>query len=230
MSMTGAACRQMRQLLGVYVVGAIEPAERALVDEHLAGCASCRDELAGLAGLPAMLGRVPGADVARLAGDMTALPPVAEPSPELLDSLLRRVSTSRRTRMWRGLVAVAAAAVIAAGAATGIMHVTGPGAPPVAVDVATGANAPAHIAAVVKYFATASGTSMRVQVAGIKLGTFCHFWVITSNGRSSAGSWTVSSLSYGTGAWYPGASSVAPGSVKAFQITADGRALVTIPA
>jgi len=60
---SGPACREMRQLLGVYVVGAIDPAERAMVDEHLGQCAACRDEIAGLAGLPAMLSRVPAADV-----------------------------------------------------------------------------------------------------------------------------------------------------------------------
>ena len=63
---SGPECREMRQLLGVYVVGAIDPAERTMVDEHLGHCADCRDELAGLAGLPAMLSRVPAADVERL--------------------------------------------------------------------------------------------------------------------------------------------------------------------
>ncbi len=32
---SGPACRDVRQLLGVYVVGAIDPAERSVVDEHL---------------------------------------------------------------------------------------------------------------------------------------------------------------------------------------------------
>jgi len=62
----GPACRDIRLLLGVYVLGSIEPAERAVVDEHLAYCQSCRDELAGMAGLPAMLGRVPAVDVEQL--------------------------------------------------------------------------------------------------------------------------------------------------------------------
>jgi len=51
-------CSEARLSLGVYVLGAIDPAERALVDSHLAGCRECRDELAGLAGLPALLARV----------------------------------------------------------------------------------------------------------------------------------------------------------------------------
>ena len=33
--MTGPACRDIRQSLGIYMVGAIDPAERTLVDIHL---------------------------------------------------------------------------------------------------------------------------------------------------------------------------------------------------
>ena len=45
---SGPACRETRLLLGVYVVGAIDPAERMTVDEHLGECPQCRDELASL--------------------------------------------------------------------------------------------------------------------------------------------------------------------------------------
>lgn len=51
-------CGETRISLGVYVLGAIDPAERAQVDAHLSTCQDCRDELAGLAGLPALLSRV----------------------------------------------------------------------------------------------------------------------------------------------------------------------------
>ncbi len=233
MTVTGAGspeCREMRQLLGVYVVGAIDPAERALVDEHLGQCAACRDQLAGLAGLPAMLSRVPAADVAKLGLVVTSLPESAEPSPELLNSLLRRVAVRRRTRMWRGVAAAAAAAVIAIGGTTAVMELTGHGSGHPAVDVATGANAADSITAVVDYSPAAWGTAMRVQVTGIKAGTFCHFWVITKNGRSAAGSWTVTSSLYAADPWYPASSRVAPGAVRAFQITAGTKILVSIPA
>ena len=82
MTTSGQSCREIRQLLGVYVVGAIDPAERSIVDEHLGDCPSCRDELAGLAGLPAMLSRVPAADVERLSLPSIGLPEPTEPSPE----------------------------------------------------------------------------------------------------------------------------------------------------
>ncbi|MEV4252687.1 zf-HC2 domain-containing protein, partial [Spirillospora sp. NPDC049652] len=51
-------CGEVRTALGVYVLGAIDPPERARVDGHLTSCPACRDELAALAGLPALLGRV----------------------------------------------------------------------------------------------------------------------------------------------------------------------------
>jgi predicted anti-sigma-YlaC factor YlaD len=66
---TAGACGDIRHLLGVYLVGAIEPADRAAAREHLARCAACREELAGLAGLPGLLGRVPAAEASGFSPD-----------------------------------------------------------------------------------------------------------------------------------------------------------------
>ena len=52
-------CAGIRPQLGVYLTGAIAPADRAVVVRHLNACADCRAELAGLAGLPALLRRPP---------------------------------------------------------------------------------------------------------------------------------------------------------------------------
>lgn len=52
-------CAEARIALGVYVLGAIDPAERVLVDAHLATCEACQAELAELAELPALLALVP---------------------------------------------------------------------------------------------------------------------------------------------------------------------------
>jgi hypothetical protein len=54
MSGTGA-CAEIRLELGVYVLGVIGGADRSVVDAHLACCANCREELAGLAGLPPLM-------------------------------------------------------------------------------------------------------------------------------------------------------------------------------
>jgi anti-sigma factor RsiW len=58
----GDSCADARRELGVYVLGAIEPADRAVLERHLGGCPRCRAELASLAGLPALLRRVPEAE------------------------------------------------------------------------------------------------------------------------------------------------------------------------
>jgi len=236
MTVTGAggpACRDVRQLLGVYVLGAIDPAERGQVDEHLGECQGCRDEVALLAGLPAMLSRVPAADVEAMGGSVTTLPAHEEPSPELLESLLTKVAGRRRTRMWHGVAAVAAAAVIAAGGTAVALEMTGsaPGHGRV-WNSASGTNATDHVSAVVDYTrAGGGGTDMRVQANGIRPGTSCRFWVISRNGRVYAGTWTVAASGYNLGnTWYSEQVKIAPESVLAFQITAAGKPLVTIPA
>jgi len=231
MSTTGAdgpACREIRQLLGVYVVGAIDPAERAEVDEHLGTCSACRDELACLAGLPAMLSRVPAEDVARMGGTVVSLPEQHEPSPELLNSLLRKVATRRRTRLYRGVVSVAAAAAIAAGGTVAVLNATGATAP--AWSAASSTNQTTHVSAVVDFIRSGHGTEMKVRVAGIAPGTACKFWIVTGNGKSVAGGWTVGPAGYGPSPWYRLSAPVSPNSVHGFQITAAGQVLVKIPA
>ena len=129
--------------------------------------------------------------------------------------------------MWRSVAAVAAAAVIAAGGAAVATDLARPA--QAGWEVAQGASASTHVAAVVDYTPTAFGTAMRVQVAGIKPGTTCQFWVIGKSGKTSAGSWTVRA-GYGYDPWYPAASLIPPHSFGSFQITAGGKVLVTIRA
>ena len=54
-------CAAARVDLAVYVLGAIDSEDRAKVKEHLRTCLQCRRELASLAGIPALLRRVPSA-------------------------------------------------------------------------------------------------------------------------------------------------------------------------
>lgn len=223
------ACRQIRQLLGVYIVGAIDPAERAHVDAHLADCRDCREELAGLAGLPALLGRVSLVDAERLSEDGHGLPDMDEPPAELLNSLLRRVAGRRRTRRWRSILALAAAVAIAAGSGATVVQAAHSGAPAVsAQEVVQASNA--HVTSRVAYSATPwGGTAMRVTVKGIRPGTACTFWVRNAAGRwITAGSWVIGP---GYGAhWYSESSTVPAHSVHGFRITSGGQTLLSIRA
>jgi len=60
-------CSEARIALGVYVLGAIDPAERVLLDAHLETCEACQAELAELADLPALLALVPAEEAIALA-------------------------------------------------------------------------------------------------------------------------------------------------------------------
>jgi anti-sigma factor RsiW len=103
---------------GVYVLGALSPAERAAYENHLAGCPSCHDAVADIAALPGLLGRLTAADVAQLPA---ALSP-SEPSrlPELLIAAQATRRRERRRRRWAyagaALVAACLAVVVGIGA------------------------------------------------------------------------------------------------------------------
>lgn len=226
---TGPACREVRQLLGVYVVGAIDPAERAVVDHHLEQCRDCREELAGLAGLPALLGRVPLADAERMAEGGYGIPDMEEPSAELLNGLLRRVAARRRGRRWRSVLALAAAVAIAAGGAAGAVSALQPAAQhATASDVVSGTQA--NVSGQFRYSPTPwGGTAMRVGVVGIPPGTVCQLRVKDASGRwTLADSWTTGP-GYGEH-WYWVSSRVPADQVRGFQITARGKVLLSLRA
>lgn len=133
-------CAGIRPQLGVYLTGAIAPADRVVVVRHLAACASCRAELAGLAALPALLRRPPvqaaaqepPADNTEPDNTVTYYPSSAYPDLDYPDAgrmpggLVRRV-VRRRRRRWL-LVAAAFVLVVAAGAGWAL-HLMGPSAP-----------------------------------------------------------------------------------------------------
>lgn len=90
-------CVNIRGELGVYLLGAIQPADRGKVVRHLASCPRCRDEMAGMAALPALLGRLPAGIATQLTEDSRPLAS-PEPSGTLPDRLARRIARRRRTR------------------------------------------------------------------------------------------------------------------------------------
>jgi len=226
--MSDPSCRRFRELLGVYVVGAIEPGERAAVDAHLSQCYECREELAALAPLPALLHRVHPADAERiLLGSQPQSDP-AEPSAEMLDSLLARVGASRRTRRFRALFAAAAAVVIAVGGGVAVSEATAQRPHHENVEVATATKGPLEVT--VRYSTSNwGGTHMSVKASGFRQWTSCKFWVLTKGGqRVLAGGWIVGP--YGDQLWYPVQSNVPESSVTGFQITTASGAQLDIPA
>ena len=102
---------ELRLALGSYLVGALSPAERSMLEMHLRDCNTCRDDLNELSVLPGFLGRLTPEQV------IGGFPP---PPESLLTGLLARaqsVETARRRRLhrWQGAVvavSLAAAAIV----------------------------------------------------------------------------------------------------------------------
>jgi len=225
--MTGdGRCAQARQELGVYLLGAIEPAQRGLVDRHLAACAPCRAELAGLAELPALLRRVPVEEARQLPPDATALTP--GPS---LPVLAARVSGIRRRR-WRLTAAAALTTGFAAACGLQALHVIAARPQVAAVQwavTAQGANPATGAWVAVRYTPLPWGTEMEVQVTGVAAGTRCQLLVTGPRGQDlAAGGWTIAAGHLA--AWYPASVSFQDTSVRGFAVTAGGKILVTVKA
>jgi len=233
-------CPEARLSLGVYVLGAIDPAERALVDAHLATCRDCRDELAGLAGLPALLARVSMEEAIALAvtdGPDVPLDEMPEPPRELLATVLDLTTARRRGRRWREVgLGLAAALIIAAGVFGGLRISAGPAQPSAAVGGSWPAGTPiggwesAHgqagtLAASIRYRSMGWGTQLETLVTGIPIGTSCQLYAVDATGhRILVGSW-VTDDDEGT-VWYPGSVDLPSKNVAGFQVTvADGQTI-----
>jgi hypothetical protein len=221
------ACDEVRTSLGVYVLGAIEPAERSLVEGHLATCPFCRDELAGLASLPALLGRVDEAQIAE----------VTEPPEPSLEALIAAATARRhgRIRRWAPRVA-AAAAILCVGVLAGLasgggepgVRPTGvPTAPPVAAEQVSATDPQTHVSAQVGIDGKAWGMAVVIRLEGAPPGTRCRLLAVDKDGRRDiAGGWQVVYSGYAT---FYGSTMVTRDQLKGFEVrTVDGRLLLTI--
>jgi len=214
------SCDECRLALGVYVVGAIEPAERALVDRHVSGCKPCRDELAALAGIPGLLGRLDEAQVLA----------VSEPSVTDSDLLERILATaaSRRRATRRRMVAAAAAVVLLAGtggAAYVAQHDESSSAVPAALRLSsTSGSVRAQVTLVPK----AWGTSLDLRLSGVPEGERCRMVAVGRDGTTdAAASWRAT---YNGTAAVTGATAIDVRQIRTVRVVAgDGHTLVTVP-
>lgn len=167
-------CDRAPSYLGAYVLGGLEPDERAAAEEHLASCAECRDELAAFRGLTARLDQVRPDDLVP-----------AVPSPDLYARVAAaaRPRPRPRSRRPRLLVAAAAAVLLVAGGVTWAAvrdteQVRTATAGPVQLSVAAAEQD--------------DGTALDVTVTGLPTGEDCRLMVVDADGTwHEEGAWTA---------------------------------------
>lgn len=235
-------CAQARISLGVYVLGALEPAERAIVDTHLATCEGCRSELGDIEGLPTVLASLSTEDAVAL-GDgwpqESTTPPVPTDTPTAPGAAERpgdRSAVGGRRKTFRTmLLSVAVVVVIGLGAFGVGIYVGRPGAGAYA-DPALGpwqslqgSNA-TGMHAIVRYRPMGWGTQVAVQVTGIPLRTVCAIEAYERNGTTTVGGSWITDSNEGK-VWYTASAAVREDTVTKFVITvADHPAtVITVP-
>jgi hypothetical protein len=220
--------------LGAYALGALEPDEVREVDEHLAGCAECRAELAELEEMKEFLGEVPPEaflDGPPPDGDLLlqrTLREVRAATPEPV------VAAPKKPTRW---LAVAAAVVVVAGAIGGGVVIGRQSVDtPVAVDAVPAGSKQVNVTD------ASTGTTMsttveprvgwswiNVNIAGLKAGAECEMFVTDKAGKTyPAGSWVVSAKAAREGSRFGGGVLVPIDQVKTVEIkTVQGQHVVT---
>jgi anti-sigma factor RsiW len=189
-------CEEVRNSLGAYVLGGLEPEEAAAVRAHLEQCPECAREYAQLKGLPDMLDLIEAPDDA-----------LQRPAPGLEEAILDRHARERRAlreerakhggrersrgrlpslRTRRGQVVAGVAAALATAAVVAVLVTGGESTvnPPAAAAAVlnSGPAAPrAHGTAWLK--AVPAGTSVRVRALGLPGGKAFELWCIRYDGR-----------------------------------------------
>ena len=182
----GADHRETRELLGPYVLGALEPGEEREVERHLEACAGCREEERGLRETHE---RLAGAAIAGAAAPphlkdrvLAALPPQ--------EGQALPAGESARTRRLRLVAPVAAALLVAVALAAYFGGIFGP--------EETAALEPTGLApgagGEVEIERAPAATEAKLEVWGLPQtgpNEYYELWFGREEGRVSAGTFTV---------------------------------------
>jgi hypothetical protein len=222
------SCGERRIALGAYVVGALDPGERAEIEQHLDGCPDCREELTQLAALTGQLGRL--SEAAAVAAGRANVP--VPPAPGLLERTLAELARRRRSGRlrWRVAMAGGGVAVVALGVAVGVLVVTRPTpAAPATVAAArfSGSDPSTGVHASAALYAEPWGTSIHLDISGVTPGDQCELVAVARDGSEQvAGTWTVG---YTGGVDLDGSTGISSGQVSSLQIvTSSGTELLDL--
>lgn len=221
------------QMLGAYLLGALEPREVEAVEAHVAACPVCRVELEELRAMKDTLGELP--PEALLDG-----PP--DGADLALQRTLRQVRTERSAvRRRRGLT-IAAAAVLAGAVLAGggiaagramIPDAPDSGVPPLAAGsvVAAQEDSETGAQATVMLRPDADGIQLDTFITGIPEGEECEVVVVASDGTAMvAATWIVSAEAAVEGSQPGGSAPIAPEDVDSVLVrNMDDTEFVTVP-
>jgi hypothetical protein len=203
----------MMMSLGVYVLGAADHAERRRLEAHLPGCQECLAELRRLAPLPGLLAGIPeSVRAAPLAPGRQRVPP-------------RRAPARGRTRRH---LAIAAAACLSVGVTGGVWLSSGSGGRPATMLTFAGTDSATHVSATATVTATSWGSSIQLQVSGLRENVECRLVVRSVTDRTEvSGAWDA----WAKGAVsIPGSTSWLPSDIAGLEVTTSAKRLVTMSA
>jgi len=213
---------ELRLSLGSYVLGSLDPADRAALDAHLPGCPACREELASYAALPALMSRL-------------SIDQVRQPTPTVPPTVLNRAlntvaaernSTVTQLRRWRRatVLSAAAATIVAVVLGATLLHTQTPS-PPEGTALVAAAGVSASGSALLQ--AKPWGTALTLQLQGLPQGDSFTAWVTAPNGtRSIAATWTPAPNGRAT---LTGAANITDTTHAALQIMQGDTTLLTLP-
>jgi hypothetical protein len=232
-------CKEVELSLGVFVLGALEPAERHTVETHLARCSQCTAILAELAPLPGLLHRLDPIEPALKSRDTAPAAAQAPPSapvqtmplvpPELRERLLDAARADRARQRRRFAVAAIAAAAVLLGV---LVSTQLPGVPwghdGANLTTASATDAKTAVRADVRLMPDATGSELRLRLAGVAPEEHCSLVAITSDGlRDVAATWEAT---YAGEAAVVGHTSFRPDQIKQLLVVTEaGRTLVQVP-
>ncbi len=200
--------------VGAYILGTLDPAERAAVAAHLESCERCRSVRDEFAGLPGML--------SRLTPEEAAGGPARPDEPAYRRLMAAAAERRARRRRRRRLLAAAVVLLLLGGLGAGwVLWPQEQG--PATVSATSG-----PVEAVVSIRAADNGSRLSLELRGVRSGERCRLVAVGRDGhREVAGSWVVT---YSGAATVTGITAAGPDELVRFEIeTFDGTTLVTLP-
>ena len=256
-SMMGSPVPNEHETVGAYALGILDDAEATAFEAHLATCEWCAqqlDELAGMEPMLAALADLPGSGTPAIGESLSA-----KPSPRIVNKLVDEVAERRAQKRRRSFYMVAAAAALIIGGPFAAMAAGGGDSggdteqPRVLASTAkelfesmndkvSGTDPSTGVSATVAMQTKDWGTSLGLELKGVKGELKCSLIAVTDNGeRWTASTWSVGKWGYGLPdgktpeskkpLYIGGAVAPAQNAIDHFEVvTSDGKKLVEVDA